>query len=151
MRLFLLLHFLGFALWIGGGWAVKSIGQSTRVEARSQLRYVVKLQWAVTRVVMFPGVLLTVLSGLMLTFRQMSAVGAGSGALVAMQAAGMLGALISLFVSIPAYARLARLDPEGENAGYFDRLLQRAQISGAISGVLALAALVGGVMHRYGG
>ena len=83
MTLFLFLHLLGVALWIGGGWAVRAIGRSSRVEARSQLRYVVKLQWAVTRTVMFPGVLLTVLSGLFLTFRLMSAVGAGGGGLMA--------------------------------------------------------------------
>ncbi len=151
MTLFLFLHLLGVALWIGGGWAVKAIGRSSPVEARSQLRYVVKVQWAVTRAVMFPGVLLTVLSGLFLTFRLMGAVGAGSGGLMAMQGLGLLGALLSLFISIPAYARLSRIDPEGDNAAYFDRLLQRAQISGAVAGVLALAALVGGAVHRYGG
>lgn len=151
MTLFLFLHLLGVALWIGGGWAVRAIGRSSRVEARSQLRYVVKLQWAVTRTVMFPGVLLTVLSGLFLTFRLMSAVGAGGGGLMAMQGLGLLGALLSLFISIPAYARLSRVDPEGEHATYFDHLMRRAQISGAVAGLLALAALVGGVVHRYGG
>lgn len=151
MTLFLFLHLLGVALWIGGGFAVRAIGRAARVEARSQLRYVVSLQWAVTRAVTFPGVLLTVLTGLFLTFRLMSRVGAGGTGLVAMQGLGLLGALLALFISIPAHARLSRTDPEGPHAAYFDRLLTRAQISGALAVALAVAALAGGVVHRYGG
>jgi hypothetical protein len=63
-----------------------------------------------------------------------------------MQGAGILGALIVLMVGLPTASRLARIDPEGANAAYFDELRQRQRVAGSIAGVLALAALVGGAM-----
>jgi hypothetical protein len=57
-----------------------------------------------------------------------------------------VGALIVLMVGLPTAAKLARVDPEGPNAAYFDELRQRQRIVGGVAGIFALAALVGGAM-----
>jgi hypothetical protein len=96
-----------------------------------------------------PGALLTVLSGVMLTFAMTSLRGGEAGFsfwLVLMQGAGLVGALIVLLVGLPTSSKLTRIDPQGPNAGYFDELHQRQRITSSIAGVLALAALVGGAM-----
>jgi hypothetical protein len=49
-------------------------------------------------------------------------------------------------VGLPTAAKLARVDPEGPNAAYFDELRQRQRIVGGVAGIFALAALVGGAM-----
>jgi hypothetical protein len=49
-------------------------------------------------------------------------------------------------VGLPTAARLARLDPEGAGAAYVDELRQRQRVVGSVTGVFALAALVGGAM-----
>ena len=101
------------------------------------------------RILVAPGALLAVLSGLMLTFAVTSLHGGAAGFsiwLVLMQGAGIVGALIVLMVGLPTASKLARIDPEGPNAAYFDELRTRQRVSGSLAGVLALAALVGGAM-----
>jgi hypothetical protein len=51
-----------------------------------------------------------------------------------------------LLVGLPTASKLARIDPAGQHAAYFDELRQRQRITSSIAGVLALAALVGGAM-----
>ena len=63
-----------------------------------------------------------------------------------MQGAGLVGALIVLLIGLPTAAKLARLDPTGQGAAYFDELRQRQRIVASVAGVLALVALVGGAM-----
>jgi hypothetical protein len=59
-----------------------------------------------------------------------------------------VGALLTLFVAVPTAARLARLDPIGANAAYFDELRKRQKVVGMLWGLLAMLALVGGAMLR---
>ena len=109
----------------------------------------VRVQAAVQKTLVAPGALLAVLSGLMLTFAVTSLRGGDAGFnlwLVLMQGAGLVGALIVLMVGLPTAAKLARLDPEGPSAAYFDELRQRQRVVGSVAGVFALAALVGGAM-----
>ena len=92
------------------------------------------------------------LSGLILTFTVTGRTGDLVGFnvwLVVMQGAGIVGALISLLVALPTATRLARLDPAGPGAAYFDELRQRQKVVASIAGVLALAALVAGALYRY--
>jgi hypothetical protein len=49
-------------------------------------------------------------------------------------------------VGLPTAAKLARLDPQGPGAAYFDELRQRQRVVGSVAGVFALAALIGGAM-----
>jgi hypothetical protein len=110
---------------------------------------VARTQAAVQKILVAPGALLAVLSGLMLTFAMTSLRGGEAGFnlwLVLMQGAGLVGALIVLTVGLPTAAKLARLDPEGPGAAYFDELRQRQRVVGSVAGVFALTALVGGAM-----
>ena len=149
IRLWIVLHIIGFTLWIGGGLASMVAGIVSRNEERARLGAVVRAQAAVQKILVAPGALLAVLSGIMLTFGMTSLRGGEVGFsfwLVLMQGAGILGALIVLMVGLPTASRLARVDPEGPNAAYFDELRQRQRMTGAIAGVFAVAALLGGAM-----
>lgn len=124
-------------------------GIVSKGEERARLGAVVRAQAAVQKVLVAPGALLTVLSGLMLTFAMTSLQGGEVGFslwLVLMQGAGVVAALIVLLVGLPTSSKLARIDPLGPNAAYFDELRQRQRLTGSIAGALALVALVGGAM-----
>ena len=149
IRLWVFLHIIGFTLWIGGALAAMVAGIASKGEGRAGLGAVVRAQAAVQKVLVAPGALLTVLSGLMLTFAVTNLRGGEAGFtiwLVLMQGTGLVGALIVLLVGLPTSTRLARIDPEGPNATYFDELRQRQRVTSSIAGLLALAALVGGAM-----
>jgi hypothetical protein len=149
IRLWLFLHIVGFTLWIGGALAAMVAGIAGTREDRASLGAVVRVQAAVQRTLVAPGALLAVLSGLMLTFAVTSLRGGDPGFnlwLVLMQGAGIVGALLVLMVGLPTAAKLARLDPVGPSAAYFDELRQRQRVVGSVAGVFALAALVGGAM-----
>ena len=152
MAVWLFLHLLGFTLWLGGGLASMVAGLSARREERAAQGTVARTQTAIQKTVVAPGALLTVLSGLILTF---SVTGRGGDligftlALVIMQGAGLLGALIVLLVGLPTAAKLGRLDPLGPGAAHFDELRQRQRIVSSIAGTLAVAALVAGAVYRH--
>jgi hypothetical protein len=146
----LFLHLLGFTLWLGGGMASMFAGIMARKEDRVGLGAVVRAQAAIHRTIIFSGALLTVLSGLILTFRISAGRTAGFNLpLVVMQGAGLIGALLALFVSIPTAAKLGRLDPVAQTAA-FDELRARQRIIGSISGTLGLIALLAAALYRYG-
>ena len=152
MALWLFLHLLGFTLWLGGGFASMVAGIAAKRENRDAVGAIVRLQATVQRAIIAPGALLTVLSGLILTFAVTGRTGELVGFsvwLVVMQGAGILGALVTLLVALPTAARLARLDPAGPNAAYFDELRQRQKVVASIAGALALVALVAGALYRY--
>jgi hypothetical protein len=151
IKAWLFLHILGFALWIGGAVAAMVAGVSAKAESRDGVGAVVRSQAAVQKVLIAPGALITVLSGLILTFRVTARNGELVGFnlwLVLMQAAGIAGALVALLISLPTASKLARLDPSGPHAAYFDELRARQKVTASIAGMLALAALLGGVMVR---
>jgi hypothetical protein len=148
-RVWLFLHLLGFTLWLGGAIASMIVGIAAKREDRSGLGAVVRSQATLTKIAIAPGALLTVLSGLILTFQ----VGGGDMAgfsfwLVTMQSAGILGALLTLLISLPTATRLGRLDPTGEGARYFDELRARQRIVASIAGTFGLLALLAGAMVR---
>jgi hypothetical protein len=147
-RTLLFLHFLGFSLWLGGSFAMMMVSIVARREERGALRTIARIQAAIARSVVGPGMGVTVVTGLILTFRVFGADTSPSMWLMVMQGAGLLGAIISGAIALPAVARLARLDPMGENAAHFDSLRVRARMAGMSSALLALVALVGGTMLR---
>jgi hypothetical protein len=152
MEFWLFLHLLGFTLWLGGGFASMVAGIATKREDREGLGVVVRLQAAIQRSLIAPGALLTVLSGLILTFAVTGRTGDLVGFnvwLVVMQGTGVVGALVSLMVALPTATRLARLDPAGPNGPYFDELRQRQKVVASIAGLLALVALLAGALYRY--
>jgi hypothetical protein len=148
-RIWLFLHLLGFTLWLGGAIASMIIGIAAKREDRVGLAAVARSQATLTKIAIAPGALLTVLSGLILTFQ----VGGGDMAgfsfwLVTMQSAGILAALLTLLISLPTATRLGRLDPAGDGARYFDELRARQRIVASISGLFGLVALLAGAMVR---
>ncbi len=146
-RAWLFLHLLGFTMWLGGAIASMVVGIAAKAEERSGLGAVVRAQSQLTKVAIAPGSLLTVLSGLILTFRLSGGDFAGFSIwLVIMQGAGLIAALITLLIALPTAARLARLDPSGEAARYFDELRSRQRIVASIAGTLGLVALFAGAM-----
>lgn len=146
-RALLFLHLLGFTMWLGGAIASMIVGIAARGEDRPALGAVVRAQSKLTRIAIAPGALLTVLSGLILTFQLSSGDLAGFSIwLVIMQGAGIIAALITLLIALPTAARLGRLDPTGEAARYFDELRQRQRVVASISGTLGLVALFAGAM-----
>ena len=151
MSLWLFLHLLGIALWMGGGFSAMAVAIASKAEARSALGTVARSQWAITRGLIFPGSLLTVVSGLFLTFKLMHGPAMGNGWLVTMQVLGIVLALLALAVLVPNAARLSRIDPMGEHAAYFDRLRTRQRMFGSLAGALGLVALLASAIYRYGG
>ncbi len=150
-RAWLFLHLLGFTLWLGGAIASMIIGIAAKAEDRNGIGAVVRAQTKLTKVAIAPGALLTVLSGIILTFSVTAQTGELVGFsiwLVIMQGAGILAALLTLLITLPTSSKLGRLDPTGEAAGYFDELRQRQRVVASISGTLGLVALVAGAFVR---
>lgn len=151
IRFWLFLHLLGFTMWLGGGFAAMVSGLASKREDRLGLGAVVRSLTALYRSVIGPGALLTVLSGIILTFQATAGTGELTGFntwLMVMQGAGLVGALLVLLIGVPTAAKLSRLDPTGPGAAYFDELRQRQRVIGSISGVLGLVALVAGALIR---
>lgn len=146
MRLWLFLHLLGFTMWLGGGLSAMFVGIAAKREDRRGVGAMVRAQSALYKILIGPGALLTVLSGLILTLQRYS--GGGSAWLMTMQGTGILAALLVLFVAMPASSRIARLDPEGPNAAYYDALRGRLRVVGIVAGTLGLIALLAGAMLR---
>ena len=148
-RAWVFLHLLGFTMWLGGAIASMIMGIAAKREDRHGIGAVVRAQGSLMKMVIAPGALLAVLSGLILTF-QVSETGSEivgfNPWLVLMQGAGLVAALLTLLIALPTATKLSRLDPGGETARYFDELRQRQRIVGSISGTLGLVALFAGSM-----
>jgi hypothetical protein len=148
-RAWVFLHLLGFTMWLGGAIASMIMGIAAKREDRHGIGAVVRAQGSLMKMVIAPGALLAVLSGLILTF-QVSETGSEIVGfnlwLVLMQGAGLVAALLTLLIALPTATKLSRLDPTGETARYFDELRQRQRIVGSISGTLGLVALFAGSM-----
>lgn len=151
IRFWLFVHLLGFTMWLGAGLAAMVAGIAAKREDRAVLGTIVRGQAAVQKAIIAPGALLVVLSGLILTFSVSGRTGELVGfnlALVVMQGAGILGALLSLMVALPTAAKLGRLEPAGPGAAYFDELRQRQKVVTSIAGALGFVALVAGSLVR---
>jgi hypothetical protein len=152
MLVWFFLHLLGFTLWLGGGLASMVAGIAGKREDWAGLGAVARTQAAIQRNIVAPGALLTVLSGLVLTFSVTGRSGETAGSalpLMIMQGAGLVGALITLAVGLPTASKLARLDPVGPAAALFDELRQRQRVVASVAGVFAMVALVAGAAYRY--
>lgn len=150
MSLLLFLHLWGIAMWLGGTASAMTLAIASRAEDRVALRTVARLKWMIIRNLVLGGALLTLITGLGLTM-QLGGAAMSSGWLVAMQVLGVVGALLVLTIQVPGAAKLARLDPVGEHAAYFDRLQSRQRWTEQLTGIVVLLALLAGSFHRYVG
>ncbi len=148
MTIWYLAHILGFTLWLGGGLAVMTIGIKGRAEDRPTQAVIVRMLHLVHRIIMLPGIALTIASGVALSIPAAKQ-GAPSSWLMAMQLAGVLAAILVLFVSLPTLGKLTRIEPTGDKAPLFDAMRKRAAMSGMIAGNLGLIALIAGVLAKY--
>ena len=145
----LLIHILGFTLWLGGGIATMVAGVTAKGFAPDQRLAAYRLTSAVQRILVGPGAVAVVLSGVALSMRFMKS-GALPGWLMLMMLSGIVGALVALTISVPTAARLGRLelDPRGELPESFAALRKRQVVTASIAGGMGLIALISGTVLR---
>jgi len=148
--LWLSLHLIGFVAWMGGMLAVLAVESVAAREDPVALGLVARLEAGIYRVLVGPGAMMTVVTGLVLTLRmynEATAVGL-SRALMTMQGLGLLAGLLALIVSVPTASRLARLEPVGPAAGLFGQLRQRLRLADLVVLALSVASLLAGAAGR---
>lgn len=149
--LVLFIHLLGSALWIGGAIAAMVVALGSRRESADVRAGVFRLLTPVHTIVIGFVALLAVGTGLLLT---MQAVSSGGGDIMSapriwvMQAAGLLGGLLVLFVGLPTAVKMGGLAVPAESGTLlpaFERYRKRQAIVSSVAGVLALVALYASV------
>lgn len=140
--LWMFVHVIGFTLWLGGGIATMVAGVAAKRFAAGHRLAAYKLIGAVQRILVAPGALAVVVSGIVLSMPYMQR-GDVPGWMGLMMVAGLLGALGAVGISVPAAARLARLalDARGELPESFPALRKRQIFAASISGALGLIAM----------
>ena len=112
-------HFFGMCLWLGGMVAAMVIAVAARSESVSSRVSLFHLLGRVYSIVIGPGAILTLLSGVALTMSMGQATVGGTGSLGTwvMQATGLLAGGLVLFAGLPTATKLARVaDMVDENA-----------------------------------
>src|SRR3989449_8132707 len=112
----LLVHVLGFTLWLGGGIATMVAGVSAKGFAARERLAGYKLIGAIQRLLVAPGALAVVLSGFALAGPYMKQAPV-PGWMGLMMGSGLLRAIAAVGISVPTAGKLARLQP-----GYRARL-----------------------------
>src|SRR5436853_4372623 len=111
--LWLLVHVLGFTLWLGGGIATMVAGVSAKSFEPGPRLAAYKLIGNIQRLLVGPGAIAVVLSGIVLAMPYMRS-GAMPGWLNLMMGAGLLGALAAVGLSVATAARMGKADVESE-------------------------------------
>ena len=145
----LLVHFMGFSLWLGGGIATMLAGVTAKRFAPGERLAAYRLTGRIQSGLVAPGVIFTLVSGLVLTRPYMER--DMTLGIAIMLVAGGIGALVALFLSVPTAQRLGRLElhARGELPEAFHALRKRQAIAASIAGALALIAMLGGTVLRY--
>src|ERR1041385_5639271 len=107
----LLVHVLGFTLWLGGGIATMVAGVTAKRMGTVERLSAYKLIGAIQRILVGPGAIAVVLSGVILGQPYMRS--GMTGWLSVMMIAGILGAIGAVAISVPTAAKLARLAAPG--------------------------------------
>ena len=147
--LWLFVHVIGFTLWLGGGIATMVAGVAAKRFAPAARLGAYKLIGAIQRILVGPGAIAVVLSGVVLSAPYMKS-GAMPGWLNLMMGAGILGAIAAVGVSVPTASRLGRLevDARGELPESFQALRQRQILAASIAGGLGLVAMAAATVLR---
>ncbi len=149
-HLWIFIHLLGFTMWMGGGFSAMFIGLGTKREPRENLGVVMRQLAIIYRVLVLPGTMATVVSGLVLTLTIYGNPGASlavSHSLMTMQGLGLVAAVITLVLMVPNVTKLVRIDPVSQ-AVQFDAIRQKQARLGMVSGILAMLALIAGAFGR---
>ena len=150
MRAFwMVLHLVGFTLWIGGGIATMVAGIVAKHFAPASRLAGYRITSAVWRILVGPAALVVMLSGIVLSMPYMKS-GQVSGSLGLMMVTGIVGALVALTVALPAAAALGRLelDQSGALPPRFGAIRKRLVWAASVAGGLALTALLTGALMR---
>jgi len=144
----LFLHFMGFAAWLGGGLAMMLAGITAKHFPPEERLAVYRATSVVARNLIGPGALLVLVSGFVLSIPFFQA--AMPGWLMAMQGLGLVGAIIAIGIVTPTAARMGRLelDPRGELPESFSGLRKRQAVFATVAGVFALLALLAGTVMK---
>lgn len=147
--IWLFLHYMGFAAWLGGGLAMMLAGLTAKHFPPEERLAVYRATSVVARNLIGPGALLVLVSGFVLSLPFFKTTDV-PGWLMAMQALGLIGAIIAIGVVTPTAARMGRLqlDPRGELPESFAGLRKRQAIFATTAGVFALLALIAGTVMR---
>ncbi len=147
-------HMLGAALWIGGAVAAMVIALYARNESPEVRAGAYRLLMRVHTMVIGLGAFLVVASGLLLT---MNLATSGAGAAMAqpriwvMQAAGLLGGALVLFIGLPTAIRLGAVATPSETGDLppaFEKYRKRQAVVSSVAGVLVLISLFAAVVLR---
>ena len=147
----LLVHVLGFTLWLGGGIATMVCGVVAKSFKPAERLSAYKVTGAVQRLLVGPGAGAVVLSGVVLVlngpFMQSGEMPAW---LNAMMGCGIVGAIIAVAVSVPTASRLSHLEvtAKGELPDNFARLRKRQVLAATFAGSLGLIALFAATLAR---
>ncbi len=147
--LWLFLHYMGFAAWLGGGLAMMLAGITAKHFPPEERLAVYRATGVVARNLVGPGALLVLASGFVLSLPFFKTADV-PGWLLTMQALGLIGAVIAIVIVTPTAARMGRLeiDPRGELPESFAGLRKRQVIFATVAGVFALLALLAGTVMR---
>ncbi|HEY2806275.1 MAG TPA: hypothetical protein VGI92_10510 [Gemmatimonadales bacterium] len=145
----LFLHITGVAIWLGAGFTFMIFGPAAkRMPLESWANVWITLA-AVQRRLIIPACIVTIVTGIIMTMQMVTSHAGVSGSLLMMQAFGVVAAGITIAVSTPLAARMARLARRSQESGTMDpgadRVRKALAIAGSISGVLVLGALFFGV------
>jgi len=145
-----LVHVLGFTLWLGGGIATMVAGVSAKGFAAAERLAAYKLIGAIQRMLVGPGAMAVLLSGLVLAMPYMKQ-GAVPGWMGLMMIAGILGALGAVTISVPTAAKLARLelDARGGLPEAFQMLRKRQILAATIAGGFGLIAMFSVTLGKW--
>ncbi len=148
--MFYFVHFLGFALWLGGGVAVMALAIRAGRDSAATRTALFRILPAAYNV-MALGAALTLLSGFVLALRLVR-IGLGGRlgepGITIMMASGVLGAIMVMAIALPASRHLATMASNETVATDLERVRKRLAISGSVAGVLGLISLMGVTLVR---
>src|SRR2546427_9299056 len=147
--LWLFIHVIGFTLWLGGGIATMVAGVSAKSFDPGPRLASYKLIGNIQRLLVGPGAIAVVLSGIVLAMPYMRS-GAVPGWLNLMMGAGLLGALAAVGLSVPTAARMGglELDARGELPEAVQGLRERQILAASVAGGPRLCATAAATILR---
>ena len=144
----LLVHVIGFTLWLGGGIATMVAGVGAKGFGAAERLSAYRLIGAIQKILVGPGAIAVVLSGIFLAQPYMKA-GTVPGWLGIMMISGILGALGAGGISVPTAVKLARLQAEGgQLPAAFQTLRKRQIFAATIAGTFGLIAMFAATLGR---
>ncbi len=147
MLLIRFVHFLGMALWIGGMVAAMVLSVSARSATGAERNAAFRWAGRLYSLVVGPGALLTVVTGLVLTMSLAQRAGSqvmAQPSIWVMQVAGLVAGVLVLFVALPTSTHMARMADaaaDGELPPSFGGMRRRLAMVVHVVAVLVVLSL----------